>query len=92
MLVMQCVSIITKVGGCERHHLVEVVAEVPDHAAHDGGAADLELDVGNSSGAGGCVDSSHSDLPIHTQLEHILDMSSVIKIDGTQNSIVIKPY
>ena len=62
---------LTEVGGGERHSFVEVVAEVPDHAAHDGGAADLELDVANSSG--GRVNSSHSDLPIYPQLEHILD-------------------
>ena len=63
--------LLTEVGGGERHSFVEVVAEVPDHAAHDGGAADLELDVANSSG--GRVDSRHSDLPIYPQLEHILD-------------------
>ena len=66
--------LLTEVGGGERHSFVEVVAEVPDHAAHDGGAADLELDVANSSG--GRVDSADSDLPIYPQLEHILGGNS----------------
>ena len=70
MLVMQCVSIITKVGGCERHHLVEVVAEVPDHPAHDGRAPHLQLDVAESGG--GRVHNVHTNLPINPDLEYIL--------------------
>ena len=70
MLVMQCVSIITKVGGCERHHLVEVVAEVPDHPAHDGRAPHLQLDVAESGG--GRVHNVHTNLTINPDLEHIL--------------------
>ena len=83
MLVMQCVSIITKVGGCERHHLVEVVAEVPDHPAHDGRAPHLQLDVAESGG--GRVHNVHTNLPINPDLEYILN--SFVSKDETHRLI-----
>ena len=82
------VNIITKVGGCERHHFVEVVAEVPDHPVHDRRAPHLQLDV--AEGGGGRVHNVHTNLPINPDLEHILH--SFVGEDKTLSSIDIKPY